>query len=300
MTKDLYVGRFAPTPSGPLHFGSIIAALASFLESRKNNGKWLLRFDDIDTPRIDDSAYDNIYRALESLHMEWDNQSIYQKNNLPHYQEVIDRLSDLNILYKCHCPRKLIKGKPYPGTCRNENTHQNKNYALRVKVDDNPVFFVDLIQGKVVQDITAHSGDFIVQRSDRLFSYNLATAIDDASGITHVIRGADLLETTPRQIYLQKLLGLKPPIYGHVPIAVNPDGKKLSKQHGAEDVLLHWSPSEVLVKTLQFLGQEIENDLASADTSTIIDWAVENWSLPLVPKVESIMGEYQQDAYSPL
>lgn len=292
-TKDSYVGRFAPTPSGPLHFGSIIAALSSFLESRKHNGKWLLRFDDIDTPRIDKSSYDNIFRALESLNMEWDNSSIYQQNNLPNYQEVIEKLSDLNFLYKCDCPRKLTKGKPYPGTCRDENTHHNKNYALRVKVDDAPVSFIDLIQGEVVQNITTHSGDYIVLRSDRLFSYNLASAIDDSNGITHVIRGADLLETTPRQIYLQKLLGLKIPIYGHVPVAINAYGQKLSKQHGAQDVLLHYSPPEVLVNTLQFLGQNIGKDMVSADTRTIIDWALENWSLARVPKVASITGEYK-------
>jgi len=291
--EDPYVGRFAPTPSGPLHFGSIIAALSSFLESRKHNGKWLLRFDDIDTPRIDKSSYDNILRAMESLSLEWDNSSIYQQNNLPCYQEVIERLSELNFLYKCDCPRKLTKGKPYPGTCRDKNTDHNKNYALRVKVDDVPVSFFDLIQGEVVQNIAAHSGDYIVQRSDRLISYNLASAIDDTDGITHVIRGADLLDTTPRQIYLQKLLGLESPVYGHVPVAVNAYGQKLSKQHGAQDVLLHYSPSEVLVKTLQFLGQNIEKDMVLADTRTIIDCALENWSLSRVPKVASITGEYK-------
>jgi glutamyl-Q tRNA(Asp) synthetase len=145
-----------------------------------------------------------------------------------------------------------------------------------------------MIQGKIQQDITRDSGDFIVVRSDQVFSYNLVAAIDDAHGITHVIRGADLLDTTPKQVYLQNLLKISTPVYGHIPVAVNKDGKKLSKQHGAIDVLDEYTPAQALVRALKFLGQPIDNGLSQAPPDTIIQWALENWSLELIPKLASI------------
>ncbi len=220
--------------------------------------------------------------------MEWDDHPIYQSQHLQDYQDVINILDNSNILYKCYCPRKLVKGKPYPGTCRNHSQPAQNRYSLRVLVNNNAIAFEDLIQGEILQNINIESGDFIVVRSDQVFSYNLVAAIDDAQGITHVIRGADLLDTTPKQIYLQKLLGLSSPVYGHIPVAVNADGKKLSKQHGAIDVLNVYTPSQALVKALDFLGQSTESALSQANPATIMQWALENWSLDSIPRVKSI------------
>ncbi len=220
--------------------------------------------------------------------MEWDELPIYQSAHLQLYQEYLQDLHDTDKLYKCYCPRRLVKGRPYPGTCRNQPQTDVDRHSLRVLVKGDPVIFKDMIQGKIQQDITRDSGDFIVVRSDQVFSYNLVAAIDDAHGITHVIRGADLLDTTPKQVYLQNLLKISTPVYGHIPVAVNKDGKKLSKQHGAIDVLDEYTPAQALVRALKFLGQPIDNGLSQAPPDTIIQWALENWSLELIPKLASI------------
>jgi glutamyl-Q tRNA(Asp) synthetase len=196
---------------------------------------------------------------------------------------------ELGLVYKCYCPRKQTKGLPYPGTCREYTGKPGKQFALRIRTDTTPVGFTDAIQGDCYQDLLGVTGDYIVRRADGVFAYHLAVAVDDAwQGITHIVRGADLLDSTPKQIYLQALLGLPTPAYGHVPVAVDHHDKKISKRGGAVAALLDQQPARVLVEVLQFLGQAVEPGLTKSDTATVISWAIENWDISLVPKVRDI------------
>lgn len=279
-----YVGRFAPTPSGPLHFGSIVAALASYLDARHNGGRWLLRIDDIDTPRVRSGADRQIINSLEILGLEWDGDIVYQSERPDRYEQALAQLSHRGMLYRCWCPRRVTKGKPYPGTCRERAEIAGKPYALRVKIPEHePVIFTDAIQGRLVGRLNELTGDFILRRSDGLIAYNLAVVTDDAAqGITHIVRGADLLDTTFNQVFLQSVLNLPVPVYAHHPLAVDQRGKKISKQDGATDVLAGVSPEEVLFRTLHFLGQGPDPKLAQAGKRDILDWAVANWKIDLI------------------
>ena len=286
MLNTSYIGRFAPTPSGPLHFGSIVAALASYLDARHNGGKWLLRIEDIDTPRVRAGADRQIIDTLETLGLEWDGAIIYQSERLDQYQHALTKLAHDDLLYRCCCPRRITKGKPYPGTCRNRADTAGSPYALRVKISDNPVIFQDAIQGRLSGSLNELTGDFILRRSDGLIAYNLAVVIDDAAqGITHIVRGADLVDTTFNQIYLQTILNLPTPIYAHHPLVVDDCGKKISKQDGATDVLTGASPEEVLLRALNFLQQAPEQNLARADKQEILARAVTHW------KIKAVSGE---------
>ena len=281
--NDTYVGRFAPTPSGPLHFGSIIAALASYLDARHNGGRWLLRIDDIDTPRVRSGADRQIINSLEILGLEWDGAIVYQSDRLEYYRQALSALAEADLLYRCFCPRKMTKGKPYPGTCRMRTVQQEKPHSLRVKTPDRPITFDDAIQGRQTGRLDDLTGDFILRRSDDLIAYNLAVVIDDAArDITHIVRGADLLDTTFNQIYLQSVLSLPTPAYAHHPVVVDANGKKVSKQDGATDVLAGVSPETVLLRALRFLGQAPDPKLAQAGKLEILDWAITHWKLDLV------------------
>ena len=275
-----YIGRFAPTPSGPLHFGSIIAALASYLDTRHNRGRWLLRIEDIDTPRVRTGVDRQIIDTLDILGLEWDGDIIYQSDRLEHYEQALVTLADSRLLYRCYCPRRITKGKPYPGTCRTRADQDGKPHALRVKIPDRPIVFDDTIQGRLAGRLNELTGDFILRRSDGLVAYNLAVVIDDAfQHITRVVRGADLLDTTFNQIYLQSVLNLPTPVYAHHPLAVDDNGKKISKQDGATDVLAGASPEDILLQALRFLGQIPEPGLACADKREILTWAVTHWKI---------------------
>ena len=283
MGSQNYIGRFAPTPSGPLHFGSIVAALASYLDARHNGGKWLLRIDDIDTPRVQAGADRKIIDTLEILGLEWDGDIVYQSRRMELYEQALAQLSDGDMLYRCWCPRRITKGRPYPGTCRARTETAGKPYALRVKVPDSPILFADVIQGRLTGRLNELTGDFILRRSDGLIAYNLAVVIDDAAQhITHVVRGADLLDTTFNQVYLQSTLNLPTPVYAHHPLAVDGRGRKISKQDGATDVLAGVSPDTVLLRALRFLGQTPDAKLAQAGKRDILDWAVADWKIELV------------------
>ncbi len=282
--NNTYTGRFAPTPSGPLHFGSIVAALASYLDARHNDGRWLLRIEDIDTPRVRAGADRQIIDTLDTLGLAWDGDIVYQSDRLDHYEQALVTLADSHLLYRCYCPRKATKGKPYPGTCRTRTSHDSKPHALRVKTADRPIIFDDVIQGRQTGRLNELTGDFILRRSDGLVAYNLAVVIDDAGQhITRVVRGADLLDTTFNQICLQSILNLPTPVYAHHLLAVDDKGKKISKQDGATDVLAGVSPEEVLLRALHFLGQTPETKLARADKREILAWAVTHWNIDAVP-----------------
>jgi glutamyl-Q tRNA(Asp) synthetase len=290
-----YTGRFAPTPSGPLHFGSIVTALASFLQARSQGGLWHLRIDDLDTPRVKPGASDDILNALQLLSLNWDGEVLYQSSRHAAYHSALETLLNKDLLYRCDCPRKETRGIPYPGTCRNRNVPLCHQAALRVRTDNSTVTFKDLIQGAYARNIHTESGDFIVLRSDGIYGYPLAVVVDDAwQGVTEVIRGADLLVATPEQIWMRQQLGLDVPVYGHVPVATDQHGKKLSKRYQATDALMESDPGSLLLRALIFLGQTVDYSLNGADTATVIDWALENWDFSRVPRIKTISDNMEE------
>ena len=266
-----YVGRFAPSPTGPLHFGSLVAALASYMEAKAAKGKWLLRLEDLDRPREQPGAADAILRALERLGLEWDGPVLAQGARLERYRAVVDDLARRGFAYPCGCTRKEIEdsalaldgSRIYPGTCRHGLAPGKAARATRLRTHRAPIGFDDRIQGWVAQDVERAVGDFVLRRADGVFAYQLAVVVDDLDqGVTDVVRGADLLDSTARQIHLQRLLGARTPRYAHLPVAVNAAGEKLSKQTGARPLDLA-DPRAELARARRFLGQEEDGwDLA--------------------------------------
>jgi glutamyl-Q tRNA(Asp) synthetase len=278
----MYVGRFAPSPTGPLHFGSLVAALASWLDARAAEGRWYVRIEDVDQPRAQAGAVDSILRTLERLGLYWDGTVVFQSERTDLYQQALEKLRTHT--YWCGCTRREISdsslgiaidgARIYPGTCRGGLPADKAARALRIQTDVAPISFADRLQGTQGQSLARDIGDFVLYRADGQFAYQLAVVVDDAAQcITDVVRGADLLDSTARQIYLQRLLGYAEPRYLHVPVAVNSAGEKLSKQTGAAAVDAS-RDSEVLVAALRFLGQKPTHDLAEA---------VRGWSPARIP-----------------
>lgn len=261
-----YLGRFAPSPTGPLHFGSLIAALASYMEAKAARGKWLLRLEDLDRPREQPGAADAILRALEKLGFEWDGPVLTQSARLARYRDVLEDLARRGFAYPCGCTRREIEdsalaidgSRIYPGTCRHGLPPGKAARATRARTHRAPIGFADRFQGWVEQNVEQEVGDFVLLRADGLVAYQLAVVVDDMDqGVTDVVRGADLLESTARQIHLQRLLGARTPRYAHVPVALNAAGEKLSKQTGARPLDLA-DPRAELARARRFLGQEAE------------------------------------------
>ena len=280
-----YRGRFAPSPTGPLHFGSLVTAIGSYLDAKHHHGKWLVRIEDLDTPRIVRGASDQILSTLEAHGLDWDNQVTYQSRRTAAYQEAFSNLQAADAVYSCSCSRKEIADSSlqhgneliYPGTCRNGIAPGKPARGWRVRVGGSSITFRDRIQGDIKQDLATEVGDFVVLRADGLFAYQLAVVVDDAAqGITDVVRGADLLYSTPRQIYLQNLLGLVSPAYLHLPVAVDSQGKKLSKQTLAQPVEIHQAAS-TLFDGLVFLRQDPPAELRIGKVKEILAWATANW-----------------------
>ncbi len=276
------LGRFAPSPTGPLHFGSLVAALASWLEARAAGGRWLVRIEDLDRPRVQPGADDDILRTLGALGLEWDGEVLHQSRREALYHEALERLQAHT--YWCGCSRREIAdsslglavdgARIYPGTCRAGLGAGKAARALRVRVPEAEIAFVDRVQGSQRQSLAREVGDFVLYRADGLFAYQLAVVVDDAAqGVTDVVRGADLLDSTARQIYLQALLGVPTPRYLHVPVAINAKGEKLSKQTGASPVDVSRRDSEIRA-ALRFLGQPETGSLAEA---------VRAWNPALIP-----------------
>jgi glutamyl-Q tRNA(Asp) synthetase len=286
MSSDAdYRGRFAPSPTGPLHFGSLIAAVGSYLDARHHQGKWLVRIEDLDFPRTVKGAADEILDTLLVYGLQWDEEVVYQSRRTPAYEEAYHRLKQIGAVYPCACSRREIADSAlhsgdelvYPGTCRNGMAQGKIARAWRARVDDVSIGFSDRMQGGVTQDLATEVGDFIVLRADGLFAYQLAVVVDDAAqGITNVVRGADLLYSTPRQLYLQRLLGLHTPSYMHLPVAVNAQGEKLSKQTYAQPVGKNNAVS-MLFKALVFLNQQPPVELQLGNAEQVLAWAVANW-----------------------
>lgn len=274
------VGRFAPSPTGPLHFGSVVAAVASFLDAKSAGGKWLLRIEDVDEARTVTGAADGMLRFLERAGMEWDGEVAFQSRRKHLYREALDALGSL--AYPCSCSRREIDGI-YSGMCRKGTKGAAK--SVRVMVNDEPVAFHDLIQGDYAQNLEKEVGDFVLFRADGYFAYQLAVVVDDREqGVTRIVRGSDLLDSTPRQIYLQTLLGFDAPVYAHLPVAVNERGEKLSKQTQATAA----SPGlDTLFDALRFLGQNPPELLLEGDIPSFWNWALQNWDLGKVPKLKT-------------
>jgi len=281
-----YRGRFAPSPTGPLHFGSLIAALGSYLDARHHDGQWLVRIEDLDRPREVPGAADDILRTLELFGLLWDESPEYQSRRDPAYAVAAQQLNAMGLLYPCTCSRKTIRsagrqgpeGPIYHGACRNGISIGRQPSSLRIRTPDYALELTDLIQGRIRQDLQADVGDFVLRRSDGQYAYQLAVVVDDAwQGITHVVRGGDLLLSTPRQVYLQECLGLPRPEYAHLPLALDENGQKLSKQYGACPVDPA-RPAVALTAALLHLGQALPPGRPERP-GEILDWAVANWNM---------------------
>lgn len=289
----MYVGRFAPSPTGPLHFGSLLAALASRLEADSQNGQWFVRIDDIDPPREQPDAADLIIAALEAYGFEHDGDILFQSNSRERHRAALERLLESGAAYPCGCSRRDLRdeatgalGQIYPGTCRNGTSALET--AIRVRTNDDPVAFDDRLQGRQQLRLESESGDFIVFRRDGLVAYQLAVVVDDAAlGVTDIVRGIDLMDSTPRQIWLQRLLGYATPGYAHIPVAVHPNGDKLSKLTGAAAIPLD-RVGETLVAALRTLRQDPPASLAGATIDDIWAWARMHWDIKRLRGLESV------------
>ncbi len=281
-----YIGRFAPSPTGPVHFGTLVAAVGSYLQAKKNNGEWLLRMEDVDTTRKVDGADTDILNTLEAFGFEWHGEIIYQSKQTEYYTHVLDTLISQSLIFPCTCSRKQLaetNNKIYPGTCRQRHLAETGQHALRILAKDVSIDFVDQVMGQQTQNIKTQCGDFIIQRRDGLFAYQLAVVADDAlQGITEVVRGADLLDSTARQIYLQQCLHYPSPDYCHLPLVVDANGAKISKSEGAARVTVKDKQIQ-LVAALAFLGQQLPEDLNKSNIADIWQWAIDHWRLDRVP-----------------
>lgn len=295
--SHLYIGRFAPSPTGPLHFGSLYTALAGFLQARSQNGKWLLRIDDLDVPRNIPGAADDILKTLENFALHWDDSVFFQSQNTEAYLAAVNDLTSNGQLFRCICTRKKLaqyrnkypETAIYPGFCRESNHSPHVAHALRIKANTTSVTFNDALQGEITPHPDEARDHFIIQRRDRVIAYQLAVVIDDfRQNITEVVRGYDLLDSTAKQIYLQQQLGLPTPDYMHVPIITDTQGNKLSKQTFAEAVD-DKNPGEILNELLHLLRQNPPDELRRASVNDILSWAITHWN-PLPLKKTQALG----------
>jgi len=297
-SAKIYQGRFAPSPTGPLHMGSMFAALGSYLQAKKQNGKWRVRIDDLDPPREMKGAASSILRTLENFGLEWDENIVYQSQRHDLYEHTLDQLKKQSLIFHCRCSRKDIKatasigpiGFVYPGTCRDKNI-TDSNTTVRLKTADLKISFNDLLQGETTQHIAQQIGDVALKRADGFYAYHLAVVADDyEENINEIVRGIDLLGCTPIQIYLQQCLNYPTPRYLHLPILVNQRNEKLSKQTKAKavndgaDVKI----GETLFTLLSQLNQQPPENLKHENKSTILKWGIEHWDVKKIGKTTKI------------
>ncbi len=283
-----YVGRFAPSPTGPLHFGSLVAALGSYLQAKHRQGLWLLRIDDLDHTRSRPQATDSILRTLDALGLHWDGEIMYQQPRIPDYQGALQQLTDSGKTFPCACTRKEAGSGIYSGHCRNGLPTGLKPRSQRLLALERTIIIPDALQGNYSQSLSVDVGDFVIHRADGIISYHLATILDDnEQHITQVVRGADLLDSTPRQHYIAELLDLPSPEYMHLPVATTKDGKKLSKQNHATPINTA-QPVETLVAALRFLGQEIPENIEQNQTEPLLQWSVKQWDPDVLKGIKSI------------
>ena len=294
MSAEQVVGRFAPSPTGPLHFGSLIAAVGSYCLARQAGGRWLLRMEDLDVPRVVPGAADDILFTLDKLGLHWDGEILWQSRRGEAYQAAVEMLRDKGLIFDCACSRKEIlasaphpgeEGPVYPGTCRPGLAAGRKPRALRIIVPDNQVCFTDGVFGPMQQVLSEAVGDFVLHRADGMFAYQLAVVVDDAaSGVNQVVRGADLLSSTPRQIFLHACLGNPVPEYIHLPLLTDRQGKKISKRHGAIGLAPAVNPSALIVRALELLGQIVPEKIDESPPIELLEWACQNIDRQRIPK----------------
>lgn len=299
LIKTKYVGRFAPSPTGPLHFGSLITAVASYCIAKQQRGKWLIRIDDLDQPRVIAGMSDIILNQLEKFALYWDGEVSYQSNHTQRYAEILDYLSQRHLTYPCWCSRKEIlasaphfgvDGPIYPGHCLIDAKTKSTAPAQRIKTPQEATHYQDELQGYVQQVLATDVGDFTLCRGDGVFSYQLAVVVDDHdSGITHVVRGRDLLASTPRQIYLFNCLDFSVPKFTHLPLALDTSGEKISKRHHQVSFCASNTPQYYLYKALTFLGQSPPQHLIYQSPESIIKWAISHFSINDVPSKDQHM-----------
>lgn len=291
-----YRGRFAPSPTGPLHFGSLVAAVGSFLDARAHGGEWWVRIENLDPPREVPGAATDILQTLERLGLCWDGEVVYQSWRLASYADAVERLRAAGLIYPCACSRREIadsavvgvEGPVYPGTCRGGMPPGRDGRAWRVRTPDAAIGFVDRVVGERTMNLARDIGDFVVRRADGGYAYQLAVVVDDAAaGITDVVRGADLLGSTARQIYLSRALDLPLLRYAHLPVALTVGGEKLSKQTGAA-ALDPLAAGALLQRALTFLGQNPPPALANETPSAILEWGRAHWRIDRVPKSPAV------------
>lgn len=293
MSVEQIVGRFAPSPTGPLHFGSLIAAVGSYCLARRKGGKWLLRMEDLDPPRVVPGAADEILSALENLGLFWDGEVVWQSQRTEAYIEAVERLREKGLVFDCVCSRKEIllsaphpgeDGPIYPGTCRTGLRPGRKPRALRIEVSKEQICFCDGVFGQLQQVLSEAVGDFVLRRADGLFAYQLAVVVDDeAEGVNQVVRGADLLSSTPRQIFLHACLGNPVPEYVHLPLVLGSNGKKISKRHGIVRLDSENNAARLIAQALNFLGQPVPGCLQGAPPAELLSWAIQNFDQNRIP-----------------
>ena len=293
MSAEKVVGRFAPSPTGPLHFGSLVAAVGSYCLAHREGGLWLLRMEDLDPPRVVPGAADEILSSLEKLGLHWDGEVVWQSQRNEAYLAAVETLRGKGLVFDCACTRKEIilsaphpgeEGPIYPGTCRTGLPVGRKPRALRIEVPQEQVSFSDGVFGRVQQVLADAVGDFILRRADGLFAYQLAVVVDDAdAGINQVVRGADLLSSTPRQVFLHACLGNPVPKYVHLPMVLGSNGKKISKRHGSAELDYEFRASALISLSLSLLGQTIPKELHGAPPAELLCWAVRNFETRNIP-----------------
>ncbi|HLF10323.1 MAG TPA: tRNA glutamyl-Q(34) synthetase GluQRS [Gammaproteobacteria bacterium] len=279
-----YVGRFAPSPTGPLHIGSLTTAVASFLHAKQASGEWLVRIEDIDPPREVPGAADQILRTLEAFELPWDRSVAYQSRRIAIYRETADSLLRSGHAFRCSCTRSVLRaaGKSgaarYPGTCRNKVRHKRAT-AVRARVEPGEHTYVDGLQGLQTSDLHATLGDYVIFRRDDLPAYHLAVVVDDAAqGVTTVVRGIDLLQSTTAHLHLQKTLAVPTPAYFHLPVVTNASGQKLSKQTMAKPVDIA-ARGAIAVRVLEYLGLAVPEGLRGTSPGMLWEWALCNWRI---------------------
>lgn len=305
----LHRGRFAPTPSGPLHLGSLLTALASYLQAKSKGGVWLLRMDDLDGPRCMPGAADQIRRQLEGHGLLWDESIRWQSQHVEEYRTALQSLERSGRVYPCSCTRARLEvtslagpdGPVYPGTCR-AGAKSDRNTNLRLRVDDDEFGFEDGWQGAQRRNLLHDVGDFVVRRADGVIGYQLACAVDESTqGITEVTRGADLLGSTIRQLVVMEALRIEPPDYRHLPVLIDSEGRKLSKQNHAAPVQIQHAAANLL-QCLRYLNQLVPQESSTSSPQMLVEWAVANWDPVRVPNAPSMttpgFGAVQHPGYN--
>ncbi|MFT5218156.1 MAG: glutamyl-Q tRNA(Asp) synthetase [Gammaproteobacteria bacterium] len=285
--KKLTIGRFAPTPSGPLHFGSLVAAIAGYCQAKSRQGQWLLRIEDVDTPRVVKGASDLILQDLEAFAFEWDGEVLWQSSQFEPYQHYLDQLLTQGDAYACECSRRMLReqgvdygplGQIYPGNCRDKNLPVEQASIRLSSAGVAELSFDDAVYGSCSLNLTQQVGDFVLKRVDQIYSYHLAVVVDDhLQGIDQIVRGADLIDNTPLHLLLQQRLGFIQPDYMHIPLVNNVDGVKLSKQTGAQGIDRRQAAQQ-LVAALDFLGQKPPPELKTSRPAEVLRWAIDHWN----------------------